>query len=93
MSPELFAQSFTSANLSWLPPIESFCITSYTVTLTNITEGNTSFIYNTTANTTSTTLSDLTEGAEYSYTVAAVDTGGRVGEESMAAKPLTLDSN
>ena len=38
------------------------------------------------------TVSDLTQGAEYSFTVAGIDTGGRVGEESMAAKAITLAS-
>ena len=38
------------------------------------------------------TVSDLTQGAEYtfSFTVAGIDTGGRVGEESMAAETITL---
>ena len=68
------------------------CVSSYTITLINITEGNTSYTYNTTANTTNLTLSDLTQGAEYSFTVAGVDTGRRVGNKSALAQIITFDS-
>ena len=37
------------------------------------------------------TVSDLTQGANYTFTVAGVDAGGRVGENSMQSKILTLD--
>ena len=92
LSPEFFPKSLTSAVLSWTPPTESPCITKYTITLTNITDGNTSYTYNTSTNTTSVTVFDLTQGAEYSFTVAGIDTVGRVGEESALAPVITLDS-
>ena len=38
------------------------------------------------------TMSDLTQGAEYSFTVAGIDTEGRLGEESILAQVITLDS-
>ena len=37
------------------------------------------------------TVLDLTQGAEYSFTVAGIDTGGRMGEESASAT-VKLDS-
>ena len=37
-------------------------------------------------------VSDLTQGVEYSFTVAGVDAGGRVGEECVTSNELTLDS-
>ena len=79
-----------SAVLSWTAPTESTCATMYTITLTNITEGNTSYTYNATTNTTSITLSDLTQGAEYFFTVAGVDEEGRVGEESVPSQTVML---
>ena len=90
--PKISANSFTSAVLSWTSPTDSLCVTSYTITLTNITEENTLYVYNTTTNTTSMTVSDLTQGAEYSFTVAGVDTGGRVGEKSAASNPVMFSS-
>ena len=92
LSPEFLPQSLTSAVLSWSPPTNFLCVTSYTINLTKFTEGDVSYVYNTTTNTTNMTVSDLNQGAKYSFTVAGVDTGGRVGEKSMAAKFLTLDS-
>ena len=38
------------------------------------------------------TVSDLTKGAEYFFTVAGVDAGGRVGEESVPSQLITFDS-
>ena len=89
---ELIPLSLTSAVLFWLPPSDSACITSYTITLTNITEGNISYTYNTTTNATNMTVTDLTQGVEYSFIVAGVDVEGRVGEESVPSKAITLDS-
>ena len=91
LSPKFLAESLTSLLLFWTSPTSSLCISKYTITLTNITEGNTLFIYNTTTNTTSMTVSDLTQGAEYSFTVAGVDTGGRVGKNSVPSEKLTFD--
>ena len=80
----------TSAVLSWTPSTESSCVTMYTITLTNITEGNTPYTYNTTTNTTSITVSDFVKGAEYFFTVAGVDAEGRVGEESVPSQTIRL---
>ena len=92
-NPEFLAESLTSVVLSWTPPTDFTCVTIYTVsfTCTNVTDGNASYSYNTTTNTTSMTVSDLTQGAEYSFTVAGIDTGGRMGEESASAT-IKLDS-
>ena len=92
LHPELFAQSVSSAVLAWIPPAELMCVSSYIITLINITEGNTLYTFNTTTNTTNLTVSDLTQGVEYSFAVAAVDAGGRVGEKSVLAEAITLDS-
>ena len=90
--PKFLLQSIAKAVLSWAPPMEGVCVSSYTIVLTNITQGNTSYTYNTTSNTTSMTVSDLAQGAEYSFTVAGVDAGGRVGEMSVLAKAIMFDS-
>ena len=77
-------------HLSWTP-IDADCVQKYTITLTNITEGSASYVYNTTTNTTNITLSDLMQTAEYTFTVAGVDAEGRVGEESFPSQKITLD--
>ena len=64
----------------------------YTITLTNITEGNVPYIFNTTTNATNITVTDLTLGAEYYFSVAGVETGGRVGEDSEPSNTVMLDS-
>ena len=38
------------------------------------------------------TVSDLTQGAEYFFTVAGVDAGGRVGVHSVSSAIVKLDS-
>ena len=38
------------------------------------------------------TVSDLTQGAEYSFSVAGVDAKGGIGKENMSAETFTLDS-
>ena len=91
LSPKLLAESLTSVVLCWTSPTDSACIISYTITLIDISKGNTSFIYNTTTNTTSMTVSDLTQGTEYSFTVAGIDVGGRMGEKSVPSQELTID--
>ena len=45
-----------------------------------------------TTNTTSMTVSNLTQGAEYSFTVAGVNAEVRVGEESVPSELATLDN-
>ena len=86
------ATSLTSAVLSWNSPAESLCVTSYRVYLSNITEGYVSYAYDTATNTTSMTVTDLTQGAEYSFTVAGMDAGGRVGDISNSSNSVKLDS-
>ena len=51
MSLEFSPQSLTSGVMSWNSPANSVCVGSYTITLTDITKGNISHIYNTTTNT------------------------------------------
>ena len=91
LSPEFFPQSLNSAFLSWIPPNNSTCIISYTVSLINVTEGNVPYVYNTTTNTTNMTVSDLTQGADYSFTVAGISSRGRVGNSSVLSELITLD--
>ena len=90
VSPKIFPQSFTAAILSWEPPIGSLCVTSYIITFTNITEGNISYMYTTVSNETSMEIQHLTQAAEYSFSVAGVDTGNRIGENSVKSDELTL---
>ena len=90
LSPSFTPQFLCSVLLSWTPS-DIDCVVRYTIILTNITEGNTSYVYTTTTNATSTTLSDLTQGAQYSFTVAGVYAGGRVGNYSALSEILTLD--
>ena len=90
--PKFIPKSLTSAILSWIPTTDSLCVTNYTLNLTNITEENASYTYNTTTNTTSITLSDFTQGAEYFFTVAGVDAEGREGEVSNSSSSVMLDS-
>ena len=92
LCPKFFPESLTSAVLSWISPSDSLCVTSYTITLNKVTQGNTSCIYNTTMNTTSLTVSDLTQGEEYSFIVAGIDVGGRVGENSVPSSVIMLNS-
>ena len=90
LSPAFSPQSLTSAVLSWTPNYAD-CVVKYTITLSNITEGNVSYTYNTATDTTSVTVSDLTQGATYSFFVAGVDTLGSVGEESVSSETLIFD--
>ena len=91
LSPDILPQSLTSAFLSWIPSNNSACIISYTVSLINVTEGTVPYVYNTTTSTTNMTVSDLTQGAQYSFTVAGITTQGRVGTSSALAELVTLD--
>ena len=90
LSPSFSPQSLSSVVLSWTPS-DADCVVKYIITLTNITEWNASYVYNTTINTTSMTVSDLTQGVEYSFTVAGIDEEGRVGEASASSERLTFD--
>ena len=79
------------SDLFWAAPNNSLCIKNYTITLTNVTEGNASFIYHIGSNSTSVEISGLTKGAAYFFTVAGVDTGNRVGEESLPSEIVTIE--
>ena len=92
LKPNFWPKFLTLAVLSWIPPTNSLCVTSYTLNLKNVTEENGLYTYNTTTNTTSITLSDLIQGAEYFFTVAGVDAEGRVGESSNSSAIVKLDS-
>ena len=91
MNPELLPQTLTSVVLSWIPPSDSLCILGYIVTLTNISEGNISYTYNTTSNATSMTLFNLAQKVDYFFTVAGIDTGDRIGKSSGLSEVITLD--
>ena len=74
--------------------MESLCIAIYNVTFTKITVENTSYtnMYSTTANVTSITMSNLTIGEKYFFTVAGVDAEGREGEDSVPSQIVTFES-
>ena len=91
MNPQFKFHSLSHIVLSWTSPTDSPCITNYTIFLTNITEGDVVYIYNTTTNATSIVVSDLTQGAVYSFTVAGVDAGDRIGEKSVPSDVVTVD--
>ena len=84
--------SISNAVLSWTHPNNSICVTSYILTLTNVTEGNVSYVYNASSNATSLNVTDLNQGAEYSFSVAGVDAGDRIGEISAPSDFITVDS-
>ena len=90
--PNFTPKSLTSTILSWIPPTDALCVTSYTLNLTSVTEENTSYTYNITTNTTSMTVSDFTQVAEYFFTVAGIDAEGREGESSNSSMIVKLDS-
>ena len=74
--------------LSWKPPLNSDTScppATYIITITaaNVLPG--SLVTNATDNATNKIMSDLTQGIEYSFTVAGVDAGGRVGEFSVSS--------
>ena len=94
LQPEFFPESHTSAVLSWTPPMESSCIAIYNVTFTKVTVENTSYtyIYSTTANVTSITVSNLNFGERYLFTVTGIDAEGRVGENSVPSQIVTFES-
>ena len=94
LQPAIFPQSHASAVLSWTPPTESSCITIYNVTFTKIIVENTSYayMYSTSTNVTSITVSNLTTGEKYFFTVAGIDAEGRVGEESVPSQIVTFKS-
>ena len=93
LGPIISPQSITVAILLWAHPSPSLRITRYIITLTNITEGNVSNVYSTVSSETSVEIHHLTQEAEYSFTVAGVDTENRIREESAPSEELTLGDN
>ena len=87
----IFPQSPALVELSWVAPSEALCVANYTVTLTNITEGNVSYVYKTTSNSTSLEISHVLLGVDYIFIVAGVDTGNRMGENSVPSDFVTFD--
>ena len=65
-----------TVNLSWSSPVNgSYCIDHYNATVS--VDGNT--VQNPTTNLTSTVITGLEQGMNYSYSVRAVDYAGREG--------------
>ena len=88
------AVSLTSVLLSWnLPPAsDTNCPPeTYTITITTANLCLHQMVINTTDDATKNTVSGLTQGMEYSFIVAGVDAGGRLGENS-AHSNITTDS-
>ena len=82
--------------LSWsLPPTSNTNCPPVTYILTTHTSNSLfvdSVVINTTNSTTiSKTVHNLTQGGEYTFSVAGVDAGGRVGENSVLSS-IVLDS-
>ena len=90
LNPSISPQSLSSVVLSWTPH-DADCVVKYTIILINITEGNTIYPYITTTNTTSMTVSDLTQGAKYSFIVVGIDGEGRMGEDSIVSEMFALE--
>ena len=89
--PKISPLSTATLELFWTAPNDSLCITSYIITLTNISEGNASFLYQTDSTSTSVNVSGLTKGARYFFTVAGIDTGNRIGRISLQSEAVTFD--
>ena len=91
----LSAVSVTSVLLSWKPPPTSNTScppATYTITVTATSSSQHPVVINTTGATTSMTVPGLTQGLEYSFTVAGVDAGGRMGGKSLSSDAITIDS-
>ena len=92
LEPKVIPQTLTSVVLSWLAPRDSPCVFSYIITVISVgREGSASIAYSTTSNTTSITLFNMTKKLGYIFTVAGVDSGGRVGKPSSSSEIITLD--
>ena len=85
MDVSVITVSVTSVLLSWKPPPASNTSCppdNYTITYIATSSPLDPIVINTTGATTNMTVPGLTQGLEYSFTVAGVDAGGRVGENS-----------
>ena len=92
MSPtglEYTAITNTSATLYWLPPVIADCVVSYDVEIVR-TDDNLVFTKNTHTNVTQYNITDLTQGQEYKYRVAA-NNNIATGSYSTYSQPFTLD--
>ena len=95
MSPtglEYTAITNTSATLHWLPPVIADCVVSYDVEIVRTADicNQVFSTVNTLTNVTQYNITDLTQGQEYKYRVAAknnIDTGSY----STYSQPFTLD--
>ena len=81
--------------LSWKPPPPSNTScppATYTITVTATNSSQHPVVINTTGATTNMAVPDLTQGFEYSFIVAGVDAGGRIGEKSIFSDAIIIDS-
>ncbi len=86
INPSVIGISTDTANVSWSTPTSgSSCINHYTVTI--ISNGTSMYVV---ANTTHLIIDGLMQGSTYSFTIKAVDYGGRVGDTSESVT-LLLD--
>ena len=77
--------SSDTVNVSWtIPSNDNSCITHYTIT---VTSNDTDTVY-TGVVTTSYMITGLNQGVAYSFTVHAIDYGGRVGDTSESVTVL-----
>ena len=91
ISPKIIPRSPVLVDLSWIATSGSLCVSYYVINLTNITEGTVSYTYKTTSNSTTLQVTNLIQGADYSFTVSGVDNINRTGEESVPSELLTFD--
>ena len=92
LEPKVLPQTLTSVVLSWLAPSNPLCVFSYIITIIYIyDEGNVLRIYNTTSTATSITLFNMTEKLDFMFTVAGIDSGGRIGQSSTFSEVIMLD--
>ena len=86
INPSVISISIDTVNVSWSTPTNgNSCINHYTVTI--ISNGTSMYVV---ANTTHLIIDGLMQGSTYSFTVQAVDYGGRVGDTSESVT-LLLD--
>ena len=89
--PKILIHSLNLLELSWVAPNASLCVASYKITLTNVAASNATYVYKAASNSTSLEISDLILGAVYTFIVAGVDTGGRMGENSVPSELVLFD--
>ena len=80
------AVNFTSAVVMWSPPRDTpQCVYNYTVNITRLTSVTDKALFSIIryTNSTSTTVSGLSHGVEYAFTVEGKDRAGRNGNTSL----------